>query len=479
MSEKFEKYILEAEGKTKVQIPSENPYRDIGFDGDNQRLGWVRVLPFEQVRQSLENADGLLSGKDDFIFIGMGGSINGIKPLISLFGNKNFHTLDNLDPSALSDIMSKVKDLKKTAVIAISKSGTTKETQLLAQSVKDIFIKSLGEDIPKKNFLWLSDPSSFAKLDSLGWEGFARFPIQFDSKTDIGGRFSSPHTLIFILPLFLLLNKDFEKLEAIYNSFVSLQPEIRHQACLEAKLYEEKTHAYFSPITAENVASSFSSWIIQLFQESLGSKIENLPVKTLPNAKEVDLFSAVMLDVDIEDPVVSLMSQMYFYQVLIAYYSALKGINFVTQGYVEQYKNKMRALEEQPSEDIDIASVDIAEAVNTVKERISEKHHFIEVVLYFHPSLEVMDKVKKAFEDVFKQKQVVVFVGSDWNHQSYQAAFADKDTFYVLLFADNYNAEVSNLNPDIIKGNVSTLKLIAKATYLTIKEKSILCSLKR
>lgn len=479
MSEKFEKYLLEAEGKPKGQLPSDNPYRDIGFDSDNQRLGWVRVLPFEDIKQSLERVDDFLSDKDDFIFIGMGGSINGIKPLISLFGAKNFHTLDNLDPAALFDIMSKINDLSRTAVIAISKSGTTKETQLLAHSVKDIFTKSLGQDAPKRNFLWLSDPTSFEKLDSLGWKDFARFPIQFDSKTDIGGRFSSPHTLIFVLPLFLLLGKDFGRLETVYNSFVSLQPQIRHQACLEAKLYEEKTHAYFSPITAKNVASSFSSWIIQLFQESLGSKIEGLPVKTLPNAKEVDLFSALMLDVDIEDPVVSLMSQMYFYQVLIAYYSALKGINFVTQNYVEQYKNKMRALENEPESDIDILSSDVKGIVNTVKEKISPDHHFIEVVLYFYPTLEVIDSVKKAFEEDFKQKQVVVFVGSDWNHQSYQAAFADKDTFYVLVFADNYDAKVTGLDPDIIKGNVATLKLIGKATYLTIKEKSILCSLKR
>jgi hypothetical protein len=139
----------------------------------------------------------------------------------------------------------------------------------------------------------------------------------------------------------------------------------------------------------------------------------------------------------------------------------------------------MRALQEQPSTDVDVLSSDIKGIIETVKERISEQHHFIEVVLYFYPTAQTMDKVKKSFEEVFKQKQVVVFVGSDWNHQSYQAAFADKDTFYVLVFADSYDAKVPELNPDIVKGNIATLKLISKATYLTIKEKSILCSLKQ
>lgn len=477
MSQEFEKQLLTAQGKTKGDIPLDNPYREIGFDGESQRLGWVRVVPFAKIKESFENIKEFLSDKDDFIFIGMGGSINGIKPLISLFQASNFYTLDNLDPVALQGIMLKEKNLERTAVIAISKSGTTKETQLLASTLKELFSKSMSQDTWHRNFLWLSDPTSFSKLDSLGWKDAKRISIQFDGRTDIGGRFSSPHTMIFLLPLFLLLNKDLDKVERVYNNFVSLEPDIRHQACLEAQLYKDKTHAYFSPLTAEDVAESFSSWIIQLFQESLGSKLKDFPVKTLPNAKDVDLFSSLMLDLDIKDPVVSLMSQMYFYQSFIAYYSALKGINFVTQNFVEQYKNTMRTLQDEKSQDITVSSMSIDEAINSVKEKISDNHHFLEIVLYFYPQASEINEVKKAFEDAFKDKQVVVFIGSDWNHQSYQAAFADKDTFYVLLFAARYKKQLPPLGDDTLEKNIETLKLIAKATYLTIEDKSFLCGL--
>ena len=119
--------------------------------------------------------------------------------------------------------------------------------------------------------------------------------------------------MIFFLPLFLLLNKDFTQLEKIYNSCVALRPQIIKQAALEAQLYKDKTHAYFSPATGR-AGASLSSWIVQLFQESLGSKLSGLPVKTLPYAIEVDLFESLILDLDIEEPAVFLMSQMYFFQ---------------------------------------------------------------------------------------------------------------------------------------------------------------------
>jgi len=90
MSKTLEKYLIDAAEAGKDQLSDDNPYRDIGFDGEKPRLGWVRSVSFAQIRPALESLGPVLTGKKSFIFVGMGGSINGIKPLLALFGKDNF-----------------------------------------------------------------------------------------------------------------------------------------------------------------------------------------------------------------------------------------------------------------------------------------------------------------------------------------------------------------------------------------------------
>ena len=476
MAEKFEKLLLEAAKKEKSQVSPDNPYSSIGFDADQKRLGWIQAVSFPKLKAALEKISSRFEGKDNFIFVGMGGSINGIKPLISIFKNSCFYTLDNLDPQALFRIVSGIKHLDRTMVISISKSGTTKETQLLTFALKELFVKALGPDKWPEHFIWLSDPDSFGKLNSLGWEKAVKAPIQIDAESDIGGRFSSPHTLIFLLPLFLLLERNYSKLQEIYDSFISLQNKVRAKAYAFAEQYKDKPDAYFSPLVEEKLGKSFSSWIVQLFQESLGSKLDGLAVKAITNLGQDDKFANIGLDIDIPDPITSIMSQMYFFQIFIAAFSLNKGINFVTQGYVEKYKSQMHALESQGDLNPDIEEKDIDSIIDKVKEEIRPGQDFLEVILYFYPSFESLTKLDEQFKKAFNARQVLLFLGSDWNHQSYQAAFGSRDTFYVLLVPSVYNLQNLDLPELVLKKNTQTLKLIAKATYLTIKDKSLLFS---
>ncbi|MEM7816884.1 MAG: hypothetical protein QXZ20_03150, partial [Candidatus Aenigmatarchaeota archaeon] len=388
----------------------------------------------------------------------------------------SIYFLDNLDPLALKEILEKIDNIEKTLVVPISKSGTTQETQLLALTLKELFLNSW-----KENFLWLSDTSAFEKLNNLGWKEVAKVPIQFDGLTDIGGRFSSPHTLIFFLPLFILLKKDFRKLEKLYNLYVSFQSQIRVSAFALAKKFQDKDYAYFYPVVKGNFGENFTSWFVQLFQESLGSKRDGFSVKTIPYFEDYknSLFSPLEFDLEIKDPMVLLMSQMYFFQLFVAFFSAFKNINFVTQDYVENYKEKARNLELENKDEFDIEAVNLDKVLKELKNRINETHKFIEVVLYFYPKKGEIDKIKRIFKDNFKDKICLVFVGSDWNHHSYQAAFKDKETFYVFLTSSYYIEDVAKINPSVLKRNISTLKTIAKATFLTLKDKSLIFSLCR
>lgn len=471
MNNRLEQYLLSAQGKEKEEISSNNPYVKIGFDNGKRRLGWMRVIPFETIKETLLKIAPLLKGKESIIFVGMGGSINGIKTLFHLFRGHKLFSLDSLDPAAIKAILGKIKDINKTLVISISKSGTTQETQLLSLALKEKFGKNWH-----KHFLWLADPNAFEKLDTLGWQSARKMPIQFDGEADIGGRFSAPHTLIFFLPLFLLLKQDFNKLKKIYDCYLSFLEAAREEAYLLAEKYKDKEPAYFYPQVSPDLGDSFSSWIVQLFQESLGSKKENFSPKTMCSVKKQgNLFLPVKLKAKIDNPIAALMTQMYFFQVFVAFYSAFKEINFVEQEFVEKYKGAMRQIEGSRTGEITVLS--LSKIITEVKEKISDKQKFVEVVLYFHPSKEIISKVKRAFSRAFAGRMILVFVGSDWNHHSYQAAFADKNTFYVFLLASNYIDKVEGISAETLNKNIEKLKIISKATYLTIEDKSILCSL--
>ncbi|MCK5288694.1 MAG: hypothetical protein KAJ79_06475, partial [Candidatus Omnitrophica bacterium] len=114
---------------------------------------------------------------------------------------------------------------------------------------------------------------------------------------------------------------------------------------------------------------------------------------------------------------------------------------------------------------------------NEVKQNINSNQKFIEIVLYFYPSIETIKFLNDKFEKEFNDKIVLLFIGSDWNHHSYQAAFAAKDTFYVLLTLDTFNTDIDIVPKEIFEKNIETLNLITRATYLTIKDKAVYCSL--
>lgn len=476
--DKLEKHLLAAIGKEKSKISPDNPYRELAFDGDNARLGWVESVSFSMIKKTLNDVSDILEGKDKFIFVGMGGSVNGIKPLIALFGDHSFYTLDSLDPKALALLLEELNDLDKTLVVAISKSGTTKETQSLAATLREVFLNKYGKDKWAKHFLWLNDPGSVVKVDSYGWESVKKINIQFDGGSDVGGRFSSPNTAIFILPLYLLLKRDIKALEKVYKTFTSLKADLHQRACMLCDKSMDKSNAYFSPVVEGKARSALIPWIVQLFQESLGSKIEGLAVKTIIGKKHDEAFFPIRMGIEVGEEAASLMCQMYFFQLFVTYYSGCHNINFVTQEYVEKYKNQMRKLESESKTQDSVQVGDIEDVISIVKERITESQKFIEIVLYFHPLSSLMERIEKIFEKKFPEKVVLAFVGSDWNHQSYQAAFGSRDTFFVLLGLESYCEEVEGVSKNTLLKNIETLQTIAKATYLTIKDKSLLFSLK-
>ena len=465
------KYLFDAEGKSQESLAKENPYRLIAFDGTSPRLGWTRQIPFSAIEGSLNEAAPFLDNITDVVFLGIGGSGNGIKSLRALFKSARIYAVDSLDPSALEDVVSRVKDINTTLVVPISKSGTTKETQLLALAFKEL----LGSGWQKR-FLWMADNSAFSKLDAQGWTGVKKVSIQCDGQDDIGGRFSCPHTLIFFLPLFILLGKDIKKLQKLYNSYLTLLRGLREEAYALAHKYREANPAYFVPLSDGALGDEFFAWVVQLLQESLGAKNKDFSIKTLQalDGRPPELLP-VKSNAAIKDPVVGLMANMYFFQMFTAFCAAFKNINFVNQEMVEKYKAQMRKLEGEKPDARPQMKID--QVADEVKKQLNPGHRFIETVLYFYPHAGLIDNVRKTLSRAFPDRRVLVFVGSDWNHHSYQAAAGDKETFFIFLNAASYKEKAAGICADTLKKNSDTLRLISKATYLTMSDKSVLLDL--
>lgn len=463
-------YLYQAAGKQKGEIDEANPFSTTGFDNGAPRLGWVIPPSWEMIESVLKRLDEYFEGKNEFVFIGMGGSINGIKTLLALNKDAPVYCLDSLDPAAGDEILDRIKDKEKTLVIPITKSGTTTETQLLARTLKEVFTEHWDQ-----HFLWLSDRPSFKKLDSLGWESCLRDTIQVDGKSDIGGRFSSPHSLVFLLPLYLVMNQDKKRIKELYLEYLSRVKQIEKDAYNLAAQYKEHDPAFFSILVKEKIREEITTWITQLFQESLGSKKDGFYVKTIVGETKEKGFLPVRLTFDSESMHVYLMGLMHYLHIFVASFAFYKGVNFVNQPCVEEYKRAMKALRDT---DLVISErISLERVMKEIKKKLSPSTKFIEILLYFHPKASVIEKLKALLKKHFPDKKVFVFLGSDWNHHSYQAAFGDIYSIYAILVLKDYLKKVPGISAQTLENNVSTLRRICEATYKTLQDKALYLSL--
>jgi len=471
--------LLEASGKqTKDQISEANRYREIGFEGENARLGWVTPPTWLNIERILNEFMCLqvAKHKKHYIFSGMGGSINAVKALIQILGDQSrfkLYTIDSLDPTALEELFSSIGDLSKALVIGVSKSGTTKETQDLLKALREGFY---SQNLDYRNhFLWLTDlPQGKQNMEDVGWQGVETLSIQTDGGTDIGGRFSAPHTLVFLIPLLLLLDQDLHRLKAIWSAYLSLREKLILESAKKAYELAKKETQHFAIVLEEKLVQALETRIIQLFQESLGSKIAGFNPKTIVAASGTmpEGFEEVMLETDTATIIVDAMLSMFLLQVFVAIFAYYKGINFVTQPEVERYKRKMTEILFQKTSPAE--RVTINQLLEDVRKLLQHKPQakFLEVICYWHLKERLRHHLKRVLKTAFPDKQIFVFVGSDWNHHSYQAASWNEDTLFIILTKRYYEQQIKGISAQTLRKNTATLKTIAYATYKTLNGKA-------
>lgn len=468
------KDLLQAAGKqSKQEIPEANIYREIGFEGETARLGWVIPPQWPDIEAMLKTFSEITKGRTNIIFSGMGGSINTVKALIEVLGkgkNINLYTIDSLGPEAMDELVNSINDFSKTLVIGISKSGTTKETQDTLKALKEKF-KAEGLDF-RKHFLWLIDLPNQKKVEDAGWQGVPVIPIQIDKRTDIGGRFTAPHTLIFLLPLFLLLEKNMQRFNGIWDEYLTLREKLISDAENKAWELAKANAQYFAFTLEQGFARALETWITQLIQESLGSKIDGFNPKTVVASRAPSGFSQIEFRINSREPVIKLMLNMCLAQIFTAGFAYQKKINFVIQPQVEIYKKKMQELSAARIPQAE--KVNARELVERIKKLIEKNPQakFIEAVTYWHLQEEEKKQLRDILEKAFPDKYALIFTGSDWNHHSYQAVTGNNDTVFVILVKPDSEVRIKGIPESMLRENNATLKRIAYATYATLEEKA-------
>lgn len=278
--EKFNQQLNAAYGITKEQANTK--IARIGFDGRENRLGWTAanlnwiLNNYHTVEKVLADAEYIRKHFKYVLFCGMGGSGLSVQLVKDTFGEKQVKTysLRTTDPKAIKDILDQLtslegsldKALEKTLVVAISKSGTTIETVSHKKYFEELY-KRFSGDI-KKHIWVLTDKGS--PMDT---GGYPQREIQLNGRADIGGRWTSPTTVIFLLPLAIAAP---ERVKVILETAKAMnegkEPSQDVFLQLGASLYYMAAHEGKDKLTMliPEELKSIPMWAEQLFEESLG-----------------------------------------------------------------------------------------------------------------------------------------------------------------------------------------------------------------
>src|SRR5712692_4309697 len=247
-----------------------------------ERLGWLTVVDQmeERVPDLLRLRDQLRQeGFTDAVLMGMGGSSLAPEVFRTTFGTGqgglDVHVLDTTDPAAIIALQESL-DLKKTAFIVASKSGTTTETLSHYQFF-------LVETQSKTNqFIAITDPGT--PLAALAERTFRQV---FLNPADIGGRYSA-------LSYFGLVPA---ALGGIDVATVLDRAQMMVQACAPSVPASENPGAWLGAVLGEAalagrdkvtviapaLAPRFGLWAEQLLAESTGKEGKGLiPVADEP-----------------------------------------------------------------------------------------------------------------------------------------------------------------------------------------------------
>ncbi len=243
-------------------------------------------LPFLSVATGVDDLAPLRPLADDWrgrfrdvVVLGTGGSSLGGQTLYALCdrgfgpagGGPRLHFLDNVDPHTLAALLSAV-DLRRTGVIAISKSGGTAETLAQALVLLPALAAAVGRDNLPAHVVTITEPKP-SPLKALA----ERYGLTcFDHDPGIGGRFSVL-SLVGLLPAMIvgldvaaLRRGAHEVLRATVEAGKVEASAPATGAAIAVALLHERQVSQSVLLTYNDRLATFGLWYRQLWAESLG-----------------------------------------------------------------------------------------------------------------------------------------------------------------------------------------------------------------
>jgi glucose-6-phosphate isomerase len=233
------------------------------------------------------------------IVVGIGGSDLGARAIWRALGNEDGRLtfLSNPDPETISKTMRSV-DWARTAIAAVSKSGTTLETMAAFMVLRQELIKSVGQKRHAAHVVAITDPSPSSVLYQIaGEEGYEVVP----HPTNVGGRFSVlsavglfPAAVGGISVARLLVGAREVEDERRQNGANSLPAQYAADQYLS--LARRRRHIHVLMPYADSL-SDLCYWYRQLWAESLGKRRDGEPVGPTPVAAfgAIDQHSQIQL----------------------------------------------------------------------------------------------------------------------------------------------------------------------------------------
>ncbi|KAM3518457.1 hypothetical protein MY4038_010093 [Beauveria bassiana] len=491
------RHLYEATRKPKKDISKGNIFRDIGFDGERSMLGWVLPPPWAAVRKEIEAVVdlGFVDSAEFIIWVGTGSWSFALEALQHVVvprstGATTFLVLNSLDPAALAGVLRRIEGrLSRVVCVGISQSGSALETTMLMDTLRGCFEQAKLDH--HEHFLWLTDIGGPSKIHVTGevtirsstttthdWSKTRMVPLTVNNHADINALFCSPHSMATLLPLFILLGKDRERMQTVFEQYVSLRP---HTAEKMLQDMQSVAFALFETIWAvfdKDLGSAADKLAIQLVEQGLGSKRSDfnptLEVSTTPTTR-AGSDAATTLDFSRRPgstrPAAKLMLTMYGLSIFVAAMAYHRGINFVTHPNVDFYKRRAKQLAQAKNavsiqstvEDVCDATVAYVQAHPKLR-RVNLLYYCHE---WFYDGSAILDALirqlhKSGFEDI----PICLAQGEERNHSRFQGAMQAEDALHVVVgFECGAFPAVPGVSDEAMRANFQMLQSIARATH--------------
>ncbi|KAL4721745.1 hypothetical protein ACLX1H_011239 [Fusarium chlamydosporum] len=447
------RYLREAARKPKSAIPRSNLFRNIGFAGSTSLLGWACPPAWREIQVALGtalNSSPLNSKPRHVIWVGTGGwvsLVDALKEIVPADPAITFHTLQSLDPQDLGELFLRIDDMSTTVCLGISQSGETLETTMLMNAMRERF-DNAGLDY-HQHFAWLTDMCGVITGSRSGeeairsstvhdWKHVYMIPTTVNSSSDINALFCAPHSMLMFLALSLLLRRDLETMQHIYQQYLGFRDGTVVDAVRKAYSIALTNTEHIQVNVDKSIASSrgLARLSLQVIEQALGAKQAGFNPRARVgsgNESPADGFELLTLRMPTESSaVVKAMLTMDALSAFVAMMAYHRKIVFVTHPKVDIYKHRAAELMDAAETEAEVSDLKSIRVAVVEYLRDNPRTRFIEILDYGRAAVShgqrLADWIASHLTSTSQNVSIDVAQGEEWNHSRYQAAVQREDT---------------------------------------------------